>query len=94
MPRTVKSAVRALEVLELFDRLQREASVGEVARLLGYPLSSTSVLLSTMMGCGYLRAGAAQHTYVPTPRLARLGAWIGPFWNSAPARDRHLRRAS
>jgi hypothetical protein len=83
MPRTVKSAVRALEVLELFDRLRREASVGEVARLLGYPLSSTSVLLATLTGRGYLQPGTVPFTYRPTLRLARLGAWIGPFGNGS-----------
>lgn len=78
MPRTVKSAVRVLEVLELFDRLQREASVVEVARELGYPVSSTSMLLSSLMERGYLRHGANQRSYFPTPRVTLLGAWVEP----------------
>jgi len=78
MPRVVKSAVRVLEVLELFDRLQREASVGEVARELGYPVSSTSMLLGSLLERGYLRHGPDQRTYFPTPRVTLLGAWIEP----------------
>jgi len=46
----VKSAVRVLEVLKYFDSIQREASVTEVARALGYPVSSTSVLLPRVVG--------------------------------------------
>lgn len=79
MARVVKSAVRVLEVLELFDRLQREASVGEIARELGYPLSSTSMLLGNLMERGYLRHGPDQRSYFPTPRVTVLGAWIEPL---------------
>lgn len=79
MPRTVKSAVRVMEVLELFDRLQREASVMEVARELGYPVSSTSLLLASLLERGYLRHGADQRSYFPTPRVTLLGAWIEPL---------------
>jgi IclR family transcriptional regulator, acetate operon repressor len=79
MPRTVKSAVRVLEVLELFDRLQREATVGEIARELGYPVSSTSILLGNLLERGYLRHGPDQRSYFPTPRVSLLGAWIEPL---------------
>lgn len=79
MARTVKSAVRVLEVLELFDRLQREASVGEIARELGYPISSTSMLLASLMERGYLRHGADQRSYFPTPRVTVLGSWVEPL---------------
>lgn len=79
MPRVVKSAIRVLEVLELFDRLQRDASVGEIARELGYPVSSTSMLLANLLERGYLRHGPDQRTYFPTPRVTLLGAWIEPL---------------
>jgi DNA-binding IclR family transcriptional regulator len=75
----VKSAVRVLEVLELFDRLQREASVAEIARELGYPMSSTSVLLASLFERGYLCHGADQRSYFPTPRVTLLGAWVEPL---------------
>ncbi len=79
MVRAIKSAIRVLEVLELFDRLQREASVGEIARELSYPLSSTSMMLANLLEMGYLRHGPDQRTYFPTPRVTVLGAWIEPL---------------
>ena len=78
MPRVVKSAVRVLEVLELFDRLQREASVGEIARELGYPVSSTSMLLGNLLERGYLRHGPDQRSYFPTPRVTLLALCSEP----------------
>ena len=79
MTKTVKSAVRALEVLELFDRIKREASVGEIARALGCPLSSASVLLNTLAEIGYLAHGEGSRGYHPTARVTLLGTWIAPF---------------
>jgi DNA-binding IclR family transcriptional regulator len=73
----VKSAVRVLEVLEYFDSIQREASVTEVARALGYPVSSTSVLLQSLAERGYVEQDV-RRLYRPTPRVALLGAWIDP----------------
>ena len=46
----VKSAIPVFEVLEFFDEIQRGASLGEIARRLGYPVSSTSMLLR-QAGC-------------------------------------------
>ena len=76
--RPVKSAIRVLEVLQLFDRIQRAATVSEISRELGYPLSSTSVLLSNLAEMGYLCHGADQRSYFPTPRVTLLGIWIAP----------------
>ena len=73
----VKSAVRVFEVLELFDTLRRDASLSEIARELGYPASSTSMLLQSMVECGYLAQGE-KRTFRPTPRVKLLGAWIAP----------------
>ncbi|MDB5860767.1 MAG: putative transcriptional regulator [Ramlibacter sp.] len=73
----VKSAVRVFEVLELFDTLRRDASLSEIARELGYPASSTSMLLQSMVECGYLSQGE-KRTFRPTPRVKLLGAWIAP----------------
>ena len=74
----VKSAVRVIEVLEFFDAVQREASLSEIARALGYPLSSTSMLLHSLVGCGYLSQDA-KRAYRPTPRVKLLGAWLSPL---------------
>jgi DNA-binding IclR family transcriptional regulator len=74
----VKSAVRVIEVLEFFDTVQREASLSEIARELGYPLSSTSVLLQSLVERGYL-SQCDRRSYRPTPRVKLLGAWLSPL---------------
>ncbi len=79
MPQMVKSALRVFEVLELFDRLQRALTVGEIARELHYPLSSTSILLGNMLDLEYLRHGPDGRSYFPTFRVTQLGAWIEPL---------------
>jgi len=53
----VKSASRALAVLELLAELGRPASCGELAETLGYPRSSLHGLLRTMEGQGWLETG-------------------------------------
>jgi DNA-binding IclR family transcriptional regulator len=75
----VKSAVRVLEVFEFFDRVQREATVGEIARELGYPQSSASVLLASLAERGYLCHGVDRRSYFPTPRVTMLGSWLEPM---------------
>jgi DNA-binding IclR family transcriptional regulator len=76
---TVKSAARVLEVFEYFDRIRRAATVMEVARALGYPQSSTSVLLRSLVELGYLEQDSGRRTYLPTPRVTLLGSWIEPL---------------
>lgn len=73
----VKSAARVLEVLEYFDSIQREASVSELSRALGYPASSTSVLLQNLADLGYVEQDQ-RRMYRPTARVTLLGAWIDP----------------
>ena len=78
--RIVKSAGRVLNILELFDVLQREAPVSEVSGLLGLPQSSTSVLLRSMVVMGYLCFNPQTRAFSPTTRVALLGNWInGPM---------------
>jgi IclR family acetate operon transcriptional repressor len=76
---TVKSAARVIEVFEYFDRIRRAASVTEVARALGYPQSSASVLLRSLVDLGYLEQDASRRTFLPTPRVTLLGSWIEPL---------------
>lgn len=72
----VKSATRTLHVLEFFSEQQAPASVGEIARALGMPQSSTSVLLHSMQGSGYLSYEARSRCFMPTMRVALLGNWL------------------
>ncbi len=74
----VKSAGRALQILEFFDDVQRDANVVEVARALSYPQSSASTLLRSLVAMGYLSYDRGQRTYRPTTRVRLLGSWIDP----------------
>ena len=73
----VKSAARVLEILEYFDCVQRAASVNEIAATLGYPLSSTSMLLQSLVDRGYLAQGE-KRVYRLTPRVKLLGGCLSP----------------
>lgn len=76
--REVKSAIRVLEILEFFDRRRREATVMDVATELGYPQSSTSILLQNLAQRGYLQRRSGNRTYLPSMRVKLLGSWIAP----------------
>jgi DNA-binding IclR family transcriptional regulator len=72
----VKSAARVLEIFEHFAATRAPASVMDVAKALGYPQSSTSVLLKSLVGLGYLDYDAGARHYVPNLRIALLANWI------------------
>lgn len=74
--KTVKSAGRVLEILEYFDDVQQPATVMEVADTLGYPQSSTSALLRSLVSLGYLDYDRYKRTYVTSHRVALLGSWV------------------
>lgn len=84
-PEVVKSAVRVLEVLEFFDAQKSPACVGMVAGSLGFPQSSTSALLRSLVKVGYLRYDPRARTYLPTERVSLLGSWMGrPLFRNGP----------
>ena len=72
----VKSALRAIEVLELFMRTRQPRTMSEIGLALGYPPSSTTVLLKTLVGLGYLNFDRRRRVYFPTPKVTSLGDWI------------------
>ncbi len=72
----IKSAARVLEIFEYFSERQAPASVGDIARSLGFPQSSTSVLLKSLLSLGYLDYDSQARVYAPTMRIAFLGAWV------------------
>lgn len=72
----VKSAGRTLEILEFFNEIRREAQLAEIATGLGYPLSSTSVLLKSLIQLGYVDYDPHTRRYCPSARVAMLGAWL------------------
>ncbi|CAN5393437.1 helix-turn-helix domain-containing protein [soil metagenome] len=73
----VKSATRVLRVLEYFDGIRREAGVTEISRALGFPVSSTSGLLQSLVELGYLSKDR-DRLYRLTPRVTLLGSWVDP----------------
>lgn len=74
--RTVKSASRAFEVLELFADLRRPLRLNEIHTALGYPQSSTTTLLKSMVMSGYLNYSRHSRTYLPTTQVSALGNWL------------------
>lgn len=75
-PSQVKSATRAIEILEYFQRTRQPRAMSEIALALGYPQSSTTVLLKTLVTLGYLNFDRSGRVYFPTPKVTSLGDWI------------------
>jgi len=74
--RAVKSAKRALEVVELLEKLRRPANVNEIATRLEYPQSSMSTLLSGLRRLGYLQYDGEHRTYALSLRVALIGSGL------------------
>jgi IclR family transcriptional regulator, acetate operon repressor len=72
----VKSASRALEVIELFGVHRHPLSVTEIATALGIPQSSSSVLLHALSSIGFVTRDRKTRKYVPGIRSVFLGNWI------------------
>lgn len=72
----VKSARRVFEVFEYFDRERRPLSLKDVVDGLGYPASSGSALLKSLVALGYLDYDRERRSYFPTMRIAAVGAWV------------------
>jgi DNA-binding IclR family transcriptional regulator len=71
---SVKSAVRVLEMLELFSVADKPIGVSEIARRLTLPKSSTQALLKTLLARGYLVSSEIGYQLSP---LVGSGGWIG-----------------
>lgn len=74
--RSVKSAARVVEVLELFERHRRPLRVVEIATLMDAPQSSISMLLSTLKSAGYMDYDAKDKAYCPSLRVTFLCEWL------------------
>ncbi len=72
----IKSAARTLEILELFQEQRAPLRLTYIFEKLGYPQSSTTTLLKSMVVLGYLNYDRGSRTYFPTPRVAALGDWV------------------
>jgi DNA-binding IclR family transcriptional regulator len=72
----VKSATRVIEILEFFQSTRQAKAMSEIALALGYPQSSTTVLLKTLVAMGYLNFDRRERVYFPTPKVTALGDWV------------------
>lgn len=77
--RTVKSALRTFEILELFKSFRRPMRLNEIYQALNYPQSSTTYLLKSMVNMGYINYNREDRTYLPTVRVSSLGNWLSGF---------------
>lgn len=72
----VKSAVRALEILELLARAQGAMSLKAIVEELGYPKSSTFNLLATLVARAYVQRDNGE-TYRIHEALRSGPGWVG-----------------
>ncbi|MEY2685562.1 MAG: hypothetical protein RJA09_2707 [Pseudomonadota bacterium] len=72
----IKSAVRVLQVLELFQRERQPCQLKDICNALGYPQSSGTVLLKNLVTLGYLSYDRTTRCYFPTLKVAGLGDWV------------------
>jgi DNA-binding IclR family transcriptional regulator len=71
-----KIARRVVEVLEFFDEDHPYATVMDIVRRYSRPQSSTSELLSSLVGLGLLYKDPVTRSFTPTPRAALLGCSV------------------
>jgi len=84
----IKSAERALAILEYFRESKRAATVTEIAGTLSLPQSSTTMLLKSLLKLGYLDYAPQTRKFRPTYRVAVLGSWIQrSLFESGPLTD-------
>ncbi len=72
----IKTSQRVFEILEAFEDTQRPMALKEFVDVLGYPASSASALLKSLVALGYLDYDRLSRTYMPTMRVASLGNWV------------------
>ena len=72
----VKSAARALDILDALATKRQPMTATEIGLALGYPKSSMSMLLRSLVTQGYLSVSGRDQAYFPTLKVARLGDWV------------------
>jgi DNA-binding IclR family transcriptional regulator len=73
---TIKSARRVFEVLEHFDAVRSPLTLKQICDRYGYPPSSGTAILKSLVTLGYLEYDKRSRTYLPTMRIAALGSWV------------------
>lgn len=88
-----KSAIRALEVLELFRTSGRRLKAREIARALEIGPSSADQLLKTLVDGAYLHFDPVTKLYWPTPRTAALAGGLGSTLGTDSMLERFIEEA-
>lgn len=77
----VQSVERALRLMELLSRENREISLTEISKILGWPKSTAHGLLSTLRDYQYVEQSATNGKYRLGVRLFELGASVARRWD-------------
>lgn len=72
----IKSAHRVMQIFEFFASVRKPSSATEISQALGFPQSSASMLLRSLVTLGYLEHHNEDRTYEPTIRLSLLGGSV------------------
>jgi DNA-binding IclR family transcriptional regulator len=72
----VKTALRVIEIIEIFAREAKPLALSEIARHLDAPVSSCLALLRTLTSLGYLYEAGRRQGYYPTGRLLAMAQRI------------------
>jgi IclR family transcriptional regulator, acetate operon repressor len=75
-PDNVKTAVRTLDLFEVFARVQGPLSLTELANMLGSPASSTHALVKTLRQRGYVYVLEDRKLILPTKRILAVAELI------------------
>jgi DNA-binding IclR family transcriptional regulator len=73
---SVKTALRVIEIMEIYAREGRSLTLTELAKLLGAPMSSCLGLIRTLASLGYLYETGRRQGYYPTSRLLDIAQRI------------------
>jgi DNA-binding IclR family transcriptional regulator len=72
----VKSAVRVLDIFEVFEAERRALTISDLVDILQIPQSSMSTLIKSLVAKGFVEYDAQTRRYRPSVRLAFLGNWV------------------
>ena len=73
---SVKTALRVIEIIELYAQEGRSLTLTELSKLLDVPMSSCLGLIRTLVSRGYLYETGRRQGYYPTARLLHIAQRI------------------
>jgi IclR family transcriptional regulator, acetate operon repressor len=92
--RSVKSATRAFDLLEVFERQRKPLRVADLVEALDAPQSSVSMLLKTLVSDGYVDFSPETREYCPSVRVAHMCNWVSRLPNRPDSIDDALQKLS